>query len=147
MCRRTSCLGCCAQPFHRGLTCEAHAERRSSKAEQDFRRWMQETGTPQCPTCGMAITKQNIERQSTQYQECHKMICRGCSTRFCFKCRQVLTEKFSCGCSASAHQFIDPITMRAIPHLKGTKGKGGGSKPRAPAPVVHAGRGRDRARR
>merc|ERR550525_241926 len=147
MCRRTSCLGCCAQPFHRGLTCEAHAERRSSKAEQDFRRWMQETGTPQCPTCGMAITKQNIERQSTQYQECHKMICRSCSTRFCFKCLQVLTEKFSCGCSASAHQFIDPITMRATPHLKCTKGKAGGSRPRAPAPVVHTSRGRGRAQR
>merc|ERR1719230_1639467 len=89
-CKKESCLSCGAQPYHKGLTCEEHAERmRSRKAkkaqsqikdDESFRQWMEETGTKQCPTCQMAVSKLNLQSQSTQYQECHKMYCRNCNT-------------------------------------------------------------------
>merc|ERR1719313_2469415 len=86
-CKKESCLRCGAQPYHKGLSCEEHAEkmrqRKTKKAESfrdddSFRKWMEETGTKQCPTCGMAVTKQNLNSQNTQYKECHKMVCRTC---------------------------------------------------------------------
>ena len=53
--------------------CEAGVNGRAGEADQLFEKWMEETGTKQCPQCRMAVTKQNLERQRTQYQECHKM--------------------------------------------------------------------------
>jgi hypothetical protein len=63
------------------------------------------------------VSKQNLEKQGTQYAECHKMVCRSCNTRFCFKCLTVLTAKFSCGCSIDRHGFIDPVTGKIVKHL------------------------------
>jgi len=132
-CNKESCLRCGTQPYHKGLTCEEHAERikerksrkKAEAAEATFRQWMQETGTKQCPTCGMAVTKQHLNSQATQYQECHKMLCRNCSTRFCFKCCAILTDTFTCGCSNDRHGFCDPKTGKRLDHLRpaGTKGR------------------------
>jgi len=131
ICKKDSCLKCGRQPFHRGLTCEEYAEKlkantkaakKEQKAEESFKQWMEETGTKQCPTCGMAVTKQNLDRQKTQYMECHKMSCRNCATKFCFKCLAVLTDKYTCGCTIDAHGFIDPLTGKIVKHLK-KKGK------------------------
>lgn len=133
MCNRTSCLLCGAQPYHRGRTCEEHAAkpraRRSVATDQAlFRKWMDQTGTKQCPTCRMAISKQNLNAQGTQRRECHKMICRNCGTRFCFKCSAVLTEAFTCGCTQAAHGFLDPVTGEHLPHLRvRPRGKAAGS--------------------
>merc|ERR1719356_2131914 len=66
----------------------------------------------------MAVTKQNLEKQDAQRAECHKMLCRCCGTRFCFKCLAVLTESHTCGCSRDAHGFIDPHTGRRLAHLR-----------------------------
>eukprot|EP00930_Biecheleria_cincta_P071546 TRINITY_DN59035_c0_g1_i1.p1 TRINITY_DN59035_c0_g1~~TRINITY_DN59035_c0_g1_i1.p1 ORF type:complete len:573 (-),score=147.19 TRINITY_DN59035_c0_g1_i1:276-1994(-) len=131
VCKKDSCLKCGRQPFHRGLTCEEYAEKlkantkaakKEQKAEESFKQWMEETGTKQCPTCGMAVSKQNLERQKTQYMECHKMSCRNCATKFCFKCLSVLTDSYTCGCTIDAHGFIDPLTGKILKHLK-KKGK------------------------
>ena len=131
MCKKESCLRCGRQPFHRGLTCEEYAEKmknntkaakKERQADQLFEQWMEETGTKQCPRCRMAVTKQNLDRQQTQYSECHKMSCRNCGTRFCFKCLAILTDTYTCGCTIDAHGFINPVTGKIVKHLK-KKGK------------------------
>jgi len=132
LCKKDSCLKCGHQPYHRGVTCEENAERLKAKskahksaiqAEESLMQWMQETGTKQCPTCRMGVTKQNIANQNTQYSECHKMVCRNCNTRFCFKCLSVLSEAFTCGCTIDAHGFIDPLTGKRLEHLRARKGR------------------------
>jgi len=132
-CKKESCLRCGAQPYHKGITCEEHAERMRSrrakkvsdmkaqsqiKDDESFRQWMEETGTKQCPTCCMAVTKLNLDSQATQYQECHKMYCRNCNTKFCFKCLKILTESFTCGCSIDRHGFVDYKTGKRLEHLR-----------------------------
>merc|ERR1719265_2440056 len=77
---------------------------------------MHKTGTKQCPQCKMAVTKENLESQNTQRSECHKMLCRHCGTRFCFKCLALLTDTYTCSCSMKEHGFINPITGRLIRH-------------------------------
>jgi len=122
LCKKTSCVKCGVQPFHRGLTCERYAEKKkrggaAQKDEEALMRWMQETGTKQCPTCRMAVTKQNLEKQGTQRSECHKMMCRNCNTKFCFKCLAILSAGYSCGCTIDDHGFINPKTGRRMSHL------------------------------
>jgi len=126
MCHKSSCLLCGVQPYHHGLTCNQYAARqtggrRGAKSEKGLLKWMLKTGSKQCPTCKMAISKQSIEGQGNQYRECHKMLCRNCGTRFCFKCLKVLTSTFSCGCSIDRHGFINPKTGRRVEHLRPRK--------------------------
>jgi len=140
LCRKVSCLKCGAQPYHAKLTCEEHAERRrrrstgfakSQEAEESFRKWMEETGTKQCPKCQCPVTKQNLEKQGTQYAECHKMMCRLCSTRFCFKCCAILTDDYTCGCSIDLHGFVNAFTGKRVNHLTpGAKKAGAKAKAR-----------------
>mmetsp|Transcript_123262 Transcript_123262/g.354176 ORF Transcript_123262/g.354176 Transcript_123262/m.354176 type:complete len:495 (+) Transcript_123262:3-1487(+) len=126
LCNKTSCLRCGLQPFHRGLTCEEARKRRvaaGNKRKRDegfdsLMKWIEETGTKQCPTCRMAVTKQKLENQNTQYSECHKMCCRNCGTKFCFKCLAVLSDNYTCGCTINAHGFIDPHSGKRINHLR-----------------------------
>ncbi|CAJ1398196.1 unnamed protein product [Effrenium voratum] len=127
LCGEESCWWCGAQPYHEGLSCEEY-RRKHNDDDQSFLQWMKATGTKQCPTCGMATTKENLEMQTDQVEECHKMICRSCGTKFCFGCEAVLTESFSCGCTQNAHNFVDPHTGKLVKHLK--KGK---AKPKAKA--------------
>jgi hypothetical protein len=87
-------------------------------SEESFRKWMEETGTKQCPQCGMAVSKENLRRQRSQYAECHKMLCRNCGIRFCFNCLTRLTATKTCGCSRKEHGFIDPRTGKRLPHMK-----------------------------
>jgi len=128
-CKKSSCLRCGAQPWHKGLTCQEHAEKmraRNKKARKDealLQQWIAETGTKQCPTCRMGVTKQNIRNQQTQYSECHKMLCRNCNTKFCFKCLAVLTDSYTCGCTIDAHGFIDPRTGKRMNHLKAARAR------------------------
>jgi len=137
LCKKESCIACGVQPFHKGLTCEAFKKaqlRRGGRKRDDdasIRRWLQETGTVQCPTCRMGVSKQNLHKQKTQYLECHKMFCRNCNTRFCFKCLTVLTETTKCGCTIDAHGFINPHTGRRINHIRSDGGKKGAKKARA----------------
>jgi hypothetical protein len=127
MCGKESCWLCGTQPFHEGLTCEQYAKRLKrrglSKDEDSFYQWMEATGTRQCPKCQMATSKENLERQTEQRAECHKMQCRNCGTRFCFKCLALLTDTYTCGCTKNKHGFIDPKTGEFIGHLKRGKGK------------------------
>merc|ERR1740129_933547 len=112
-----------------------HAKSKKQKAkamaaesnEDALRKWMAETGTRQCPTCGMAVSKQNLGHQQTQRSECHKMMCRNCNCRFCFKCLAILTASFSCGCTSELHGFINPKNGKRISH---TLRPGGNSKKR-----------------
>lgn len=122
LCKKISCVRCGVQPYHRGLTCEGYAkkQRRLGAAKEDeeqLMRWMEETGTKQCPTCRMAVSKQNLEKQGTQRSECHKMMCRNCNTKFCFKCLAVLTATYSCGCTIDDHGFVNPKSGRRTSHL------------------------------
>merc|ERR1719356_1910713 len=127
LCEKESCWLCGAQPYHKGLTCEDHSIRSRSSGqmsdEESFRRWMEETGTKQCPKCGMATSKQNLKNQTEQRSECHKMMCRNCGTRFCFKCLALLTETYACRCTDKRHQFVDPHTGEHIKHLQRGKAK------------------------
>jgi len=125
ICNKTSCLKCGIQPWHRGLTCEearsrqgVGKKRKQNEGVDELMKWIEETGTKQCPTCRMAVSKQKLESQHTQYSECHKMCCRNCGTKFCFKCLAVLTDTYTCGCSINAHGFIDPTTGKRLNHLR-----------------------------
>lgn len=66
-CKKTSCLLCGAQPYHRGKTCQEAMEKRRDRGEAALKRWMEDTGSKQCPTCSAVVTKQNLEKQKTQY--------------------------------------------------------------------------------
>mmetsp|Transcript_8215 Transcript_8215/g.19307 ORF Transcript_8215/g.19307 Transcript_8215/m.19307 type:complete len:342 (-) Transcript_8215:55-1080(-) len=124
LCKKSSCLVCGVQPYHRGKTCAAYQAGVHSKAAKgkksrnSLQTWMEEVGAKQCPTCGMAVTKQDLARQTTQRAECHKMLCRCCSTKFCFKCLAVLSDTFTCGCTPNAHGFVDPDTGGYVQHLR-----------------------------
>eukprot|EP00928_Gymnodinium_smaydae_P020592 TRINITY_DN1795_c0_g1_i1.p1 TRINITY_DN1795_c0_g1~~TRINITY_DN1795_c0_g1_i1.p1 ORF type:complete len:1586 (-),score=330.44 TRINITY_DN1795_c0_g1_i1:114-4304(-) len=145
MCRKVSCLLCGARPYHKGLTCEEFAAKKKARndeaaeAEKSFEQWMAETGTKRCPTCSAPVSKQNLTKQSTQSAECHKMMCRSCNTKFCFKCLSVLTENVTCGCSIDAHGFVDPRTGERVEHIEESKqrprarGKARGRAPKAGA--------------
>eukprot|EP00913_Durusdinium_trenchii_P010795 g10126.t1 len=118
LCEKESCWWCGAQPFHENMTCEQWRDVR-----RRFLKWMKETGTKQCPTCGMATSKENLEMQSDQVEECHKMLCRSCGTKFCFACLAILTDSYTCGCTQNAHNFVDPHTGKLVKHLKKPKAK------------------------
>eukprot|EP00931_Biecheleriopsis_adriatica_P049296 TRINITY_DN28513_c0_g1_i1.p1 TRINITY_DN28513_c0_g1~~TRINITY_DN28513_c0_g1_i1.p1 ORF type:complete len:418 (+),score=86.67 TRINITY_DN28513_c0_g1_i1:102-1355(+) len=130
-CKKESCVRCGAQPFHTGLTCDQHADklrsRRQCKEANDsdasFIEWLEKTGSRKCPGCRMAISKQDLDTQTTQESECHKMLCRCCGTRFCFQCLSVLTDTFTCGCTINAHGFVNPHTGRRLQHLRRTANK------------------------
>jgi len=125
MCKRASCVRCNAQPYHRGLTCEEYAKQKQTRKRahqvddgtEAMLKWMAETGTKQCPKCKMGVSKQNLQTQASQKAECHKMLCRNCGTRFCFKCNAELTETFNCGCSIDLHGFVDPETGKRLDHF------------------------------
>jgi hypothetical protein len=120
-CRKTSCLRCGAQPYHKRMTCEQHAARMQKGKRCSLFEWMAKTGAKQCPSCQMAVTKQNLKSQASQRAECHKMVCRNCGTRFCFKCLAVLTEEFTCGCTKDQHGFVDPHTGKYVAHFEPRK--------------------------
>lgn len=134
ICKKTSCLKCGVQPYHTQYTCEQFQAKRGISRKRkhdegfsDLMKWIEETGTKQCPTCRMGVTKQNLKGQQTQYSECHKMLCRNCTTKFCFKCLAVLTETYSCGCTIDAHGFVNPHTGKRVNHLRGAAaGRGNG---------------------
>ncbi|CAE7290048.1 unnamed protein product [Symbiodinium natans] len=110
---------CGAQPYHEGLSCEEHRKKERARGDDDsFMKWMKETGTKQCPKCGMATSKENLDSQTDQVEECHKMLCRSCGTKFCFGCGAVLTETYTCGCTQNAHNFVDPHTGKLVKHLQ-----------------------------
>merc|ERR1712032_585993 len=97
----------------------------------------------------MVVTKQNLKNQTTQRSECHKMMCRNCSTRFCFKCLAILTTDYTCGCTRDLHGFIDPHTGKRLVHLRSKKkksgkpvGKGGNVKEKHTGRPAAKGRGR-----
>lgn len=120
-CDKESCWLCGTQPYHEGYTCEEYREKtqaQRSEEEESIRQWMAATGTKQCPTCGMATSKENLEKQNEQRAECHKMMCRNCGTKFCFKCLTLLTDGYTCGCTRDAHGFIDPHTGKLVKHMK-----------------------------
>jgi len=128
-CLKSSCLQCGAQPYHEGKTCKQHAaslrKQGVRSSDETFLKWMAKTGTKQCPGCKMAISKQSLENQNTQRSECHKMVCRHCNTRFCFKCLAVLTDTYTCGCSIDAHGFVNPLTGRRLEHLRNSRPSAG----------------------
>jgi hypothetical protein len=103
------------------MTCQEYAEAQSSTSqhgdEEKLRKWMQRTGTKQCPQCKSGVSKEDLKNQTSQRKECHKMICRVCRTRFCFKCLKVLTSTYNCGCSIDRHGFVNPDTGRRLEHL------------------------------
>jgi len=121
---------CHATPYHNGKTCQEHAaasgassssggnNRTTLDEEASLRDWMERTGSRQCPRCKMGVTKEDLGRQKSQRAECHKMMCRNCETRFCFKCLTVLTSSTTCGCTGDNHGFIHPKTGRWVSHLR-----------------------------
>jgi hypothetical protein len=119
LCHKEHCLLCSASPYHDGKTCAEHrAALNGHDAERSLRKWMAKVGAKQCPKCASAVTKQDLQSQATQRSECHKMICRVCRTKFCFKCLAVLTSTFTCGCTADNHGFLDPDTGAFVQHLR-----------------------------
>jgi hypothetical protein len=125
MCQMESCWLCGTQPYHEGRSCEQHAKRARTQnpEEESFFKWMQETGTRQCPTCSMAVTKEKLEGQTEQRSECHKMFCRNCATKFCFKCLAVLTDTYTCNCTKNKHGFVDPFSGEIIKHIQRGKAR------------------------
>lgn len=120
MCKVESCWICGAQPFHEDATCSQHAQKERAlgqrNEDESFLEWMEATGTKQCPKCQMATSKENLEAQANEDAECHKMMCRSCGTKFCFKCLALLTDTFTCGCTIDEHGFLDPTTGKYVKH-------------------------------
>jgi len=118
-CGKEHCLRCHASPYHKGLTCEQHAAKQKRDSGDDgtsqLHEWMEQTGSKQCPKCKMVVTKDNLTAQTTQHAECHKMICRNCGAKFCFRCLASL-EHSTCGCTGNDHGFIDPHTGDWVEH-------------------------------
>lgn len=121
LCKKASCVRCGAQPYHYKITCEQHADRVRMNDEAGIRKWMEDTGAKQCPTCRTGVTKHNLSNQNTQRSECHKMMCQNCGTRFCFRCLALLTNGYSCGCTSNIHGFIDPRTGKRVAHATGKR--------------------------
>ena len=71
------------------------------------RRTLARLGLKQCPRCGEGLQKES--------ETCHKMICRTCRARFCFRCLARL-EYFNCGCTGAEHNFVDPLDGRILTH-------------------------------
>lgn len=123
-CWKGSCLRCGAQPYHVGLSCTEHAakmariKQKPQASDASLWRWMRRTGTVQCPVCKMGVSKEDLASQQTQRKECHKMFCRGCMTKFCFKCLAIFTDDYSCRCSIQAHGFVNPLNGRRVEHAK-----------------------------
>jgi hypothetical protein len=136
-CKRGSCLRCQVSPYHKGLTCQEYAaklgsgKQDSQAPDKSLMRWMKRTGTKQCPQCKMGVSKEDIASQGTQRKECHKMMCRGCMTKFCFKCLAILTDTYNCGCSIERHGFFNPLTRKRNEHLKLKLQKKAGRRSRA----------------
>jgi len=120
ICAKTSCLRCGLQPYHLNLTCEEAAcghtrsDVESDNGESSLLQWMAETGTKQCPKCRIPVSKENLDKQDSQRSECHKMWCRNCGTRFCFKCLLILTRTRTCKCTKAMHRFINPHTGKLV---------------------------------
>eukprot|EP00931_Biecheleriopsis_adriatica_P048377 TRINITY_DN27948_c0_g1_i1.p1 TRINITY_DN27948_c0_g1~~TRINITY_DN27948_c0_g1_i1.p1 ORF type:complete len:1057 (-),score=181.99 TRINITY_DN27948_c0_g1_i1:33-2741(-) len=66
-------------------------------------------GLKQCPGCGEGLQKET--------ETCHKMICRSCRARFCFRCLTRL-EYFNCSCTGAEHNFVDPVDGRILAHQR-----------------------------
>eukprot|EP00929_Paragymnodinium_shiwhaense_P070833 TRINITY_DN35965_c1_g2_i1.p1 TRINITY_DN35965_c1_g2~~TRINITY_DN35965_c1_g2_i1.p1 ORF type:complete len:1112 (-),score=204.83 TRINITY_DN35965_c1_g2_i1:236-3571(-) len=64
-------------------------------------------GFKRCPSCGTGTQK--------EIETCHKMICRICRAKFCFRCLARL-EYFNCGCTGPEHRFVDPVDGRTVAH-------------------------------
>lgn len=131
VCGREHCLLCHATPFHKGASCEQYAAARRgggkgaaerSDGSEEFRKWMEQTGSRQCPSCRMAVSKQDLENQDTQRIECHKMICRNCGAKFCFRCLAAL-DSVRCRCTGANHGFIDPRTGGFVKHQLEGRGR------------------------
>jgi len=123
-CKKEACLRCGVQPYHKGLSCQAYAAKMGSRkqgskaSDASLMRWMRRTGTKQCPQCKAGVSKEDLTAQGTQRKECHKMMCRECKTKFCFKCLAILTDTYNCGCSNERHGFYNPLTKKRNEHLK-----------------------------
>ncbi|CAE8633152.1 unnamed protein product [Polarella glacialis] len=68
---------------------------------------LEKLGAKSCPGCGEGLQKES--------ETCHKMICRSCRARFCFRCLARL-EYFNCGCTGAEHRFVDPENGRILAH-------------------------------
>eukprot|EP00928_Gymnodinium_smaydae_P031332 TRINITY_DN23029_c0_g1_i1.p1 TRINITY_DN23029_c0_g1~~TRINITY_DN23029_c0_g1_i1.p1 ORF type:complete len:1013 (-),score=80.87 TRINITY_DN23029_c0_g1_i1:257-3232(-) len=64
-------------------------------------------GVKRCPACGSGTQRES--------ETCHKMICRTCRAKFCFRCLSRL-EYFNCGCTGSEHRFVDPVDGSIVAH-------------------------------
>lgn len=122
MCKKGSCLRCGAQPYHKGISCQMHALRsrttETKGADIKLRNWMRKTGTKQCPGCKMGVSKDDLKNQNSQKAECHKMLCRNCGVKFCYKCLAFLSNAYTCGCSMDRHGFFNPVTKKMVTHLR-----------------------------
>ena len=59
-CLKISCLRCNLQPCPAGHTCSPA----SSQLDASLRQWAQDTGSKQCPTCDVVISKEDLASQA-----------------------------------------------------------------------------------
>mmetsp|Transcript_51570 Transcript_51570/g.122674 ORF Transcript_51570/g.122674 Transcript_51570/m.122674 type:complete len:1059 (+) Transcript_51570:45-3221(+) len=72
----------------------------TSTVDETERQSLAQLGIKFCPSCGTGVQKES--------ETCHKMICRTCRAKFCYRCLARL-EFFNCGCTGPEHGFIDPV--------------------------------------
>ena len=113
MCGVSSCLRCGHQPYHDSddSICSPCA------LDDSLASWVAQVGAKRCPQCHAVVTKHGLENQTGETDECHKMICRNCSTRFCFKCLTLLMGgNKPCNCTDPEHGFAHPETGDFVAH-------------------------------
>lgn len=69
------CRGC-HSVFHEGLTCDEQEEERKG-GDMLFKRWIEKSGTKECPGCGARIQK---------IDGCNHVKCSACETHICWVC-------------------------------------------------------------
>jgi IBR domain, a half RING-finger domain len=80
-CHQSSCTSCGGQS-HEGLTCSENEEW-SAAGVVNFQKWMEDNTFKPCPRCNIPIEKN---------EGCNHMVCRACSTSFCWVCLGIFDE-------------------------------------------------------
>jgi IBR domain, a half RING-finger domain len=94
-CYQSSCASCGGQS-HEGLTCSENEEW-SAAGVANFQKWMEDNTFKLCPGCKIPVKKS---------EGCNHMVCRACSTSFCWLCLGIFDVRQIDDHMAAEHRII-----------------------------------------
>jgi len=105
ICKKTSCILCGLEPYHKGMTCEEAVEYWNTQEQINHQNevrslaYLREMDMKHCRRCRAGVLKDS---------GCDKMMCR-CGYKFCFRCG---AENAVCRCTPSYHLFWNNVAGR-----------------------------------